>query len=382
MRLFSLTFLLLPITYVSVSAQSPAAYIKTDVVPGSEWHLEKPESLGYSSRKLEVLRAWIETDETSSMMVLVHGHPIFAYGDVSHSSHVYSVRKSILAMLYGNYVANGTIDLSKTIKQLGITDKEPLLPAEETATLRELLASRSGIYHPSGSFGQADYMPKRGSRPAGSYYVYNNWDFNAAGVAFEKLTGHSIYQALQTDLASPIGMQDYNASNQKKEFMPESSLGEYAMSLSTRDMARLGLLMLDDGRWSGKQVIANSWIQETTSIVTHSSDIHPDSLRKAEDPARWGYGYLWWVWDDPAPPNAHDGDYDGYFQGAYSAMGTGGNFITVIPAFSLVIVHQVDRDKNPHASVSFPSYMAMLSMIITSFCGDDCQAPTQPVKSR
>jgi CubicO group peptidase (beta-lactamase class C family) len=68
-------------------------------------------------------------------------------------------------------------------------------------------------------------MPKRGSHPPGAYYVYNNWDFNAAGVAFEKLAGQSIYQALQTHLADPIGMQDYRVSEQKKEFMRESSLG-------------------------------------------------------------------------------------------------------------------------------------------------------------
>ncbi len=380
MRRYFLTFLLLSIACGAISAQSPAAYVKTDVFPVSDWHLEKPEGLGYSSRKLEILRAWVKADETSSMMILVHGHPIFAYGNLSRSSHVYSVRKSILAMLYGNYVANGTINLNKTLKQLGITDKQPLLPAEESATLRQLLESRSGVYHPSGSFGQADYMPRRGAHPAGSYYVYNNWDFDATGVAFEKLTGTSIYQALQTDLARAIGTQDYRVSDQKKEFMPESSLGEYAMSLSTRDMARLGLLMLDNGRWNGKQVIPSQWIQESTSIVTHYPEIHPDAFRKAMDPARWGYGYLWWVWDEPAPANAHEGDYDAFFQGAFSAMGTGGNYITVLPAFSIVVVHQVDRDKNPHASVSPPSYMAMLSMILSSYCGNDCGEPAQPPK--
>ena len=134
MKHISLNLLLL--TASLTFAQPPAAHAQTDVVPGSEWHLEKPESLGYSSKRLEVLRTWVETDETSSMMVLVHGHPIFAYGDIRHSSHVYSVRKSVLAMLYGNYVASGTLDLNKTIKQLGITDKQPLLPIEETATLR------------------------------------------------------------------------------------------------------------------------------------------------------------------------------------------------------------------------------------------------------
>ncbi len=373
MRLISLALLLLLTASLSVLAQARIKYTKNEVVPGTEWHLEKPESLGYSSKRLAALRAWAETEQTSSMMVLVHGHPIFSYGDVAHSSHVYSVRKSILDMLYGNYVANGTIDLNKTVRQLGITDKQPLLPMEETATLRQLLASRSGVYHPSGSFGQADYMPKRGSHSPGTYFVYNNWDFDAAGVAFEKLTGQSIYQALQINLANPIGMQDYKASEQKKEFMPESSLGEYALSLSTRDMARLGLLMLDKGAWNGKQLIPADWVRTSTSIVTPSRDIHPDFLHNGFDPARWGYGYLWWVWDYPAPPNAVEGDYDDFFQGAYSAMGTGGNYITVLPAFSIVVVHQVDRDKHPNASVMPSSYMAMLSMILNSFCFGDCQ---------
>jgi CubicO group peptidase (beta-lactamase class C family) len=379
MRNMLSALLLLTATLIGM-AQSPVPFAPVDVVPGSDWHLESPESVGYSSQRLEILRSWLATDETSSMMILAHGHPIFAYGNISHSSHVYSVRKSILGMLYGNYVASCKLDLDKTIKQLGITDKQPLLPIEETATLRELLQSRSGVYHPSGSSGQADYMPKRGSHRPGTFQVYNNWDFNAAGVAFEKFAGQSIYQALQTDLAVPIGMQDYRPSEQKKEFLPESSLGEYAMSLSTRDMARLGLLMLDKGRWNGKQLIPSDWIHTITATVTPSRDIHPDIFRNAFDPARWGYGYLWWVWDYNAPPNIRDGDYDGYFEGAYSAMGTGGNYITVLPAFSLVVVHQVDRDSNPQASVSPPSYMAMLAMILSSYCADKCTPPTQPAK--
>ena len=115
-------------------------------------------------------------------------------------------------------------------------------------------------------------------------------------------------------------------------------------------------------------------------LVTPSSDIHPDAMRKFNDPARWGYGYLWWVWDDPAPPDAHEEDYDGFFQGAYSALGTGGNFIPVLPAFSVVVVQQVDRDKHPVAAVSPSSYMAMLSMILNSYCGGTCESAKQAAK--
>src|SRR5271168_2666596 len=84
-------------------AQVKPPEAKSDIVPGTEWQLAKPESVGFSSTRLEALRAWVKTDDTSSMMVIVRGRAIFSYGDISHSSRVYSVRKSILGMLYGNY---------------------------------------------------------------------------------------------------------------------------------------------------------------------------------------------------------------------------------------------------------------------------------------
>jgi CubicO group peptidase (beta-lactamase class C family) len=78
------------------------------------------------------------------MLVVVQGRVIFSYGDVTHTSKVASVRKSVLGMLYGNYVASGKIDLTKTVKQLGLDDNQPFLPSEEHVTLEQLLTSRSG----------------------------------------------------------------------------------------------------------------------------------------------------------------------------------------------------------------------------------------------
>jgi CubicO group peptidase (beta-lactamase class C family) len=351
--------------------QTTPLRITGDVVPGVNWVQVSPESVGYSHERLEALRAWVKTQDTSSMLVVVQGRVVFSYGDVAHPSKIASARKSVLGMLYGNYVKNGQIDLDKTVKQLDLHDKQPFLPTEETATLRQLLASRSGIYLPTGSFGQKDYMPPRGSEVPGGHFVYNNWDFNAAGIAFEKLTGKNIYDAVQTDLAVPLGMQDYRRSEQVKDVRPETSFDEYVMRLSTRDMARLGLLMLNQGKWSNNQVIPSDWVRYTTTLVTPFRDINPSGLRRYGFPERWGYGAaLWWVWDEPAYPG---NVYTGPFQGAYTAMGAGGTFITVIPGGDMLIVHQVDIDKNPKASVDLSSYTAMLSMIFNSFCGDSCK---------
>jgi CubicO group peptidase (beta-lactamase class C family) len=365
-------------TLIGQSAVQPAPRIVGDVVPSAEWAQTSPESVGYSSAKLEALRGWVKTQDTTSMMVVVQGRVIFSYGDVAHTSKVASVRKSVLGMLYGKYLADDTIELYKTVKQLGLDDKEPFLPIEANATLVQLLASRSGIYLPGhtaapetlSSGDQGRYMPPRGSEFPGSHYVYNNWDFNAAGTAFEKLTHKDIYQALQADLAAPLGLQDYLVSKQKKTFTPDSVHPEYAMFLSTRDMARLGLLMLDWGVWNGKIIFPGDWARYMTTLITQFKDINPTGLRNGGEPERWGYGLLWWVWDEPNYPGY---TYIGFMQGAYSAMGTGGQFITVLPSKDMVVVHQVDIDKNSRAAVSPSSYMAMLAMIANAYCDKDCK---------
>src|SRR5580698_8397646 len=115
--------------------------------PGKDWQLVSPESEGYSSKKLEALRAWLAAGPTTAMMITVHGHMIFSYGDTAKVSKIASVRKSILSMLYGKYVADNTIDLNKTVEQLGLAEPgKPFLPSEKNATLEQLLAGRSGIY--------------------------------------------------------------------------------------------------------------------------------------------------------------------------------------------------------------------------------------------
>src|ERR1039457_5793474 len=84
--------------------------------PLTGWARVKPETAGYSSEKLEVLRAWMKTHKTTAMHVSIGGQVIFEYGDVKRVSKVASVRKSVLAMLCGKYVAEGKIDLTKTVE--------------------------------------------------------------------------------------------------------------------------------------------------------------------------------------------------------------------------------------------------------------------------
>ena len=81
-------------------------------------------------------------------MVVHNGRVVAAWGDVARTVNVWSVNVSLLSALYGIGVAEGRIDLNRTLADLGIHDNEPRLTvAEREATIRDLLMSRSGIYH-------------------------------------------------------------------------------------------------------------------------------------------------------------------------------------------------------------------------------------------
>jgi CubicO group peptidase (beta-lactamase class C family) len=282
------------LTVTNLSAADPEGAVQPHAFPSGDWETSDPESAGYSQARLEALRAWLEAQPTTAMMVVAGGKVIFSYGDLGLTSKIASVRKSVLAMLYGRYVVDGTINLTRPVKDLGLQEAEPFLPIEEFATLEHLITARSGIYLPSGNADLDLLAPKRGSQFPGTFHDYNNWDFNAAGTAFEKLTGRDIFDALEVDLARPIGMQDYVRADQRKVSSPGSVHPEYAMYLSTRDMARLGLLMLRGGTWTDTVVVPAEWCRHITSLITPWTDVHPAQLRVDGLPDRWGYGVMWW----------------------------------------------------------------------------------------
>ncbi|MGH9832405.1 MAG: serine hydrolase domain-containing protein [Blastocatellia bacterium] len=355
------------------SGQTSGGQLKGNAAafPGKDWErIEKPESAGYSSARLQALRAWVQSLDTTAMFVSVGGRSLFEYGDLTHQSYLASVRKSVLAILYGKYVENGKIQLDKTLGELEFTDVGGLSPREQEATVEHLITARSGIYHLASNPGDnTDSAPPRSSQRPGRYYLYNNWDFNAAGAVFEKLTGRNIYDALETDLAKPIGMQDFDRARQRKSGDANRSQHQaYHIWFSTRDMARIGLLMLREGRWAGdQQVVSRDWARRITSVVTPLNEMNPPSLRSLGTGDRWGYGYMWWVWDAPNSP--------GPFEGAYTGMGAGGQYITVLPKLDLVIAHKTDMDQplpqgtsGRRRNVSLTEYGSIIRMLIAARC--------------
>lgn len=298
--------------------------------PGASWAPAPEAPQGSSCRAdLEAARAYVRTLDTTAIMAVQDGRVLFSEGPVQSVSIVFSVRKSVLSMMYGKYVANGTVDLDQTLADLDIDDVGGLLPIERQAKLRDLLAARSGVYHSASNGGDdAAAAPPRGSQIPGSYFLYNNWDFNAAGTAFERLTGRGIYQAFLDDLATPLQLQDFDiARHQRKGDARVSQHLAYPFYLSTRDMARLGYLMLRQGNWRGQQLVPADWIGQITRPTTPAAQMHPPHTARRG----FGYGYLWWLLEEPPDSPLH---------GAYMAWGVHGQYILVLPKQDMVIAHK------------------------------------------
>ena len=327
------------------------------VFPTAEWErIARPEDVGWTAADLDSVRARLSQLATTGFMAVVGGRVLMEYGDVQAVSYLASVRKSILAMLYGNYVASGKVRLDKTLAEMGIDEIGGLTEEEKQATIRDLLTARSGVYHPASNDGDdLASAPPHGSQKHGTYMLYSNWDFNAAGTAFELETGRNIYDALESDLARPLGMRDFRReSHRRTGDSTKSKHLAYHINLSTRDMARIGYLMLREGNWTGRQLVPRTWVREITRPFTPVSEMNPPRRRAGP----FGYGHLWWVWDGPHAMGA--------YRGAYTGLGAVGQHITILPILDLVVVHKTRPGQG--RSVTHQQFLEVLDVLVKAGC--------------
>ncbi|WP_244561987.1 serine hydrolase domain-containing protein [Agrobacterium tumefaciens] len=306
------------------------------------WEDINPIAAGWSAERLEAVRLEAKSLRPTALMVIQDGRVIARWGDASRKVNMASVRKSLLSALYGSAIAEGRIDLSVRLAELGIDDDAPSLTVDEkTATVRDLLMSRSGIYHPA-AHETADIKrkrPARGSHPPGSFWFYNNWDFNALGTIYRQQTGEDIFASFEKRIARPIGMEDFSLKDGRYALEKLSKHPAYPIRLSARDAARFGQLFLNDGKWGTKQIIPASWIRESTTAYSWAKRI------------RQGYGYMWWTLPE-----------DTWGPHAFYASGYGGQIIAVVPSKRLVVVQTVDLNQNP-TGVRTSAFIELLKKI-------------------
>jgi hypothetical protein len=296
-----------------------------------EW--VSPEAVGWSSSELQEAHTFATQSGCLAVMALYDGKVFFSRGNTHKNYAVDAIRKPFLSALYGIHSAQGNIDLNATLEDLHIDDITPgLTHAEKQAGVDHLLTSRSGVYHEAADEDQTmiDTRPARGSHAPGTFFYYNNWDFNALGTLFEQETGEEIFNAFKKEIADRIEMVDFNIDNCFYQYEWNKSLhSAYQFKMSARDMAKFGVLYQKNGRWDGSQIIPEDWIDDSTMAYSTLPDT--DGL---------GYGYMWKIIEADSGMGQMIG-HAGYYY-----TGSGGHALVVIPDLKLVIVVRYNSELN------------------------------------
>lgn len=237
----------------------------------------------------------------------------------------FSVAKSVSSMLVGVALKEGAIEsledpLKKYIHEFKGYDYGEV-------TVRQLLTMTSGIAwnedyeDPNSDVGQMytaachgteshilTYMkPLKFAHKPGSHWNYSTGETDLVGILIQKATGKSLSEYLSEKVWKPFGME--HGAYWLADECSNLNLGGSGLSASLRDFARLGTLMLDNGKIGNEHIISEEYLKDATSLLQQVNDDGD------------GYGYLWWRFQD----------------GSYGAFGIFGQMIYINPHKNLVI---------------------------------------------
>lgn len=270
-----------------------------------------------------VLASDAEAHRSDALLIAKGEQLVLRQGQTVAKINTHSVRKSILALLYGIAVEKGVIRLDDSLETLGFDDRlTPLTPVEKTATIRDLLSSRSGVYIDAA--GQNWQRPARHASKPGERFFYNNWGFNALGEILEQETDMPLGELVTAWLAKPLGMEHFAPSDVDWDNIDGSSVRQYVIYMSADDLLRIGMLVAADGRWRDTTIVSADWIREMTAAHSSTETDPKDAFGGGFFD---GYGYLWWS-------RQQNG------RRLLCADGWGGQYIIIDPVTRLVVVNR------------------------------------------
>jgi CubicO group peptidase (beta-lactamase class C family) len=155
----------------------------------------------------------------------------------------------------------------------------------------------------------------------GTRWQYNSGGVIALGGAIGLAVGMNTANYARTYLLRPIGITGGKWVRGFPELLPHTGGGLY---MSTRDLARVGYLVLRRGKWNGTEIVPEAWIAESTRpLVTPTYRLGGRTS---------SYGYLWWLYAlDGGPPDASTADI------VIAASGAQGQWLFVVPKYDLVV---------------------------------------------
>lgn len=226
-------------------------------------------------------------------MILLHNgskvFDVFAKQDEDKKENVYSVSKSFTSIAIGILIDRGLINLEDYVLFYFVDDLKKYDPGYEKLKLKHLLTMTVGqasdrYYGLSDQHNPLEiFFNTPLAHEPGQAFLYSNFTSLILSIIVTKITGKTLNDFLDVELYQKIGLKDIYWKTFK-----EYSLGCTGLFLSVKDMARFGLLLLNDGMWDGRQIISKEYLKQATSrqVIT-KDESNPDD--------KDGYGYQFWM---------------------------------------------------------------------------------------
>lgn len=320
-------FSCLCIILASCSISITKACGESDYWPTEGWRTSTPEEQGIDPKLLIEMLERIITDgvDIDSISIVRNGYlvaDIYMLPADKYKKHVlHSCTKSFTSTLIGIAIDKGYI----TSVEQPVVDFFPersirnMGELKRSITLENLLTMSSGLEtkdNPKkhGLYGLLEMratndwtqyvLDRPMAEPPGTRFEYGNLVSFLLTSILHKQTEVSVMGFANKHLFGPLGIKDVKWHKSPKGI----NTGYGDLWLTPHDMAKLGLLYLNNGFWENQQIISTSWTEKSTN---GQLSVGP-SLQ---------YGYHWWVAED-----------------FYFAMGYEGQFIFVIPNKNMVVV--------------------------------------------
>ncbi|BBM17858.1 penicillin-binding protein [Enterococcus avium] len=269
--------------------------------------------------------------------------------------HVYSIAKSILSLLFGIAQKQGMInELDRPILDY-FPEYQPKDSNIGTITLENLLTMTTPYKYKNGPLTYIKYFMSKdwtkftlkqlgGKHPIGQFNYTPLIGPDLLSAILARSTKKSVLEFAREELFEPLGINvekaiqlksakeqmAFNQSTTSNGWVEDNTglnAGGWGLTLSTRDLTRLGQLILNQGNWKNQQIIPESWLQSMQSKHSHWAQEQLD------------YGYLWWV-VDPSKP-------------IIAAMGDGGNILYIDHEKELVVAITALFKENVYDRIDF-----------------------------
>jgi CubicO group peptidase (beta-lactamase class C family) len=325
---------------VTFAAQSSSAHGQTvvtnkpEVEGGIRWLPGRSSDSGIDAAALESIYSTMDQDphhDLKGIVIVRYGRLVSEHyfnGDSVHTLHdIRSATKSITSLLMGIAVQKGLVHSVDD----SIADYLPSLPKDgkEKIKIKDLLTMRSGLdaYDDDASSpgnenrldASSDWIRRAYAVPMklipGTKYVYCSLNAFLTGAIIENVSRFPLDQFAKVNLFSPLGIENYSW----RHVPVDRTTGQGNLSITTRDEAAIGELVLNDGTVHGQRILNHDWIVHSLASEVAISD---------SDPYADFYGYMWYTKAEPVGSNKVE---------VHFASGNGGNKIYVVPSLHMVV---------------------------------------------